>query len=398
MSTQNLIQIKRSETTKTPASLANGELAWSSNGNVLYVGDFGTVRSVGGEHITGTNEVDVSYAANGEVTIGLAANVDFSNLDANTFALSGYLVDSFTNDLNVSASNTQLVAADEIKDYVDTEIATGIASIDNINDVDTTGKAQGDVLAYDGSNWVDYNVIGDNGFNVTSNTTALSLNVDAQDGLEANSTGLFVTTGNGLTIDGNGNVAISSGDDVTFGDVAVEGDLTVTGNVVSLDITEFKVEDPLIHLGSNNVADSIDLGFIGHYSDDAGVTIEHAGLFRDADDEKFHFFRDLVDVNLDNGATTVDKTANTYARADVVLGNLEGFNATLEDVSANSLSLTNDLEVVHGGTGLSSVSNNAILYGQDTGSLAEASGSAYQVLQMNASGVPVFDSLDGGTF
>jgi len=228
MSTQNLIQIKRSETTKTPASLANGELAWSSNGNVLYVGDFGTVRSVGGEHITGTNEVDVSYAANGEVTIGLAANVDFSNLDANTFALSGYLVDSFTNDLNVSASNTQLVAADEIKDYVDTEIATGIASIDNINDVDTTGKAQGDVLAYDGSNWVDYDVIGDNGFNVTSNTTALSLNVDAQDGLEANSTGLFVTTGNGLTIDGNGNVAISSGDDVTFGDVAVEGDLTVT--------------------------------------------------------------------------------------------------------------------------------------------------------------------------
>jgi len=142
----------------------------------------------------------------------------------------------------------------------------------------------------------------------------------------------------------------------------------------------------------------VDLGFIGHYSDDAGVTVEHAGLFRDADDEKFHFFRDLVDVNLDNGATTVNKTDPTYARADVVMGNLEGFDATLEDISANTLSLTNALEVTSGGTGLQTVSNNAILYGQDTGTLAEATGSAYQVLQMNASGVPIFDSLDGGTF
>ena len=37
----NLIQIKRSETTATPGSLANGELAWAANGNILYIGDFG---------------------------------------------------------------------------------------------------------------------------------------------------------------------------------------------------------------------------------------------------------------------------------------------------------------------------------------------------------------------
>jgi hypothetical protein len=46
----NLIQIKRSETTATPGSLANGELAWAANGNILYIGDFGDgVVPIGGQ-------------------------------------------------------------------------------------------------------------------------------------------------------------------------------------------------------------------------------------------------------------------------------------------------------------------------------------------------------------
>ena len=483
MSTQNLIQIKRSETTQTPPSLANGELAWSSNGNVLFIGDFNTVRQVGGEFITGTNEVDVNYAANGQVTIGLANTVNFDDLDISTLTLNTYLVDDIIDDDTMaSASNTSLVTSEAIKTYVDAEIGAIVSDFDVAGDsgtdtvftgqtltftgdtglttsvsnnqvtidlddtavnpatygtantlgqftVDQQGRITGvtnvaidhdSLLGYVANEHIDHTNVeilqgagldGSNG-DITASRT---ISVGAGDGIAVNATStevaantsaglvaspgsLDVKLGNGLTFDGSGNVAISSGDDVTFGDLSVEGDLVVTGNVISLEVTDFKVEDPLIHLGANNVADSLDLGFVGRYSDDVGVTIEHAGLFRDADDEKFHFFKNLVDDNLDNGATTVNKSDPTYARADVVMGNLEGFDATLEDISANTLSLTTALEVTSGGTGKQSVSNNAILYGQDTGALAEATGTAYQVLQMNASGVPVFDSLDGGTF
>jgi hypothetical protein len=44
------------------------------------------------------------------------------------------------------------------------------------------------------------------------------------------------------------------------------------------------------------------------------------------------------------------------------------------------------------------VTTNAVVYGQGTSALAEATGSAYDVLRLNASGVPEFGGLDGGTF
>lgn len=626
----NLIQIKRSESTAIPTSLANGELAWSGNSEILWIGDFGGVYAVGGPgQIEVTSELSKEVAANGVVTIGLQANVNFTDIDLDTLTLGDYTVlDIIDDDTMAAASNTTLSTSESIKAYVDSEISNVVAGsateLSDLNDVAALTPEEGDFLIYDGTQqeWVsgtlaagvglsgayanatdtftidlddtavtsgsygnathvstftvdaqgrltaasntaiaipasalttdvalgtdtsgnyvasitasntitssaantgettnhilsvvagnglfsdvtglnvgfgdgitgnathvaidvsgntltvdasglsvnegalsiatsqltgsvalgtqtsgDYvaNVaqgsgisitnaggegstptiaaVGANGITITTaginvdaegglfaNTTGLYVGqgngitvntddvaVNAQDGLLANSTGLFVKTGNGITIDGSGNVAISSGDNVTFGDLTVEGDLTVTGNVVSLQITEFDVEDPLIHLASNNVADSLDIGFVGRYSDDAGSTIEHAGLFRDADDEKFHFFKNLVDANLDNGATTINKGDATYAKADVVMANLEAVA-----ISATSLTLTTDLAVTHGGTGVSSFTDNGILYGDGTNALdVTAAGTEGQVLQAGPGGVPQFGSLDGGTF
>jgi len=151
MSTQNLIQIKRSETTQTPPSLANGELAWSSNGNVLFIGDFNTVRQVGGEFITGTNEVDVNYAANGQVTIGLANTVNFDDLDISTLTLNTYLVDDIIDDDTMaSASNTSLVTSEAIKTYVDAEIGAIVSDFDVAGDSGTDTVFTGQTLTFTG--------------------------------------------------------------------------------------------------------------------------------------------------------------------------------------------------------------------------------------------------------
>ena len=60
----NLIQIKRSLTTATPASLANGELAFTANGDVLYIGSNGAVVPIGGKRVPGTLTANQALVAN----------------------------------------------------------------------------------------------------------------------------------------------------------------------------------------------------------------------------------------------------------------------------------------------------------------------------------------------
>jgi hypothetical protein len=60
----NLIQIKRSTSTATPGSLANGELAFSSNGDVLFIGANGVVEPIGGKRTPGTLTANQALVAN----------------------------------------------------------------------------------------------------------------------------------------------------------------------------------------------------------------------------------------------------------------------------------------------------------------------------------------------
>jgi len=61
----NLIQIKRSSTATTPGSLANGELAFTSNGDVLYIGSpNGSVISIGGLRNPGVLTANQALVAN----------------------------------------------------------------------------------------------------------------------------------------------------------------------------------------------------------------------------------------------------------------------------------------------------------------------------------------------
>lgn len=73
----NLMQIKRSETTAVPASLANGELAWSGNGDILYVGNFGSVTAIAGALNPGTLTANAALVADTNSTINNIIATDF---------------------------------------------------------------------------------------------------------------------------------------------------------------------------------------------------------------------------------------------------------------------------------------------------------------------------------
>ena len=74
-------------------------------------------------------------------------------------------------------------------------------------------------------------------------------------------------------------------------------------------------------------------------------------------------------------------------------------NATLTgNTTITTLILSNVLGTEYGGTGLTSFTENGVMFGANTSSLSFATGTDGQVLQINANGTPSFDVLDGGTF
>lgn len=196
-------------------------------------------------------------------------------------------------------------------------------------------------------------------------------------------------------------------------DVQIAGNLTVTGSLVTINVSTLQVTDPLIHLASNNEAsDTVDIGFVGHYSNDGGSTRRHTGFFRDASDGTYKLFTNLTQTDLDNSAVTVDTSNASYQIAQLqaylesgaLVSNSSAVtitaNSTISvNITANTLTLGTALGSSSGGTGRTSLSNNAVLVGNTAGAVTEVSSSTLgHVLQINASGAPVFAMLDGGTF
>jgi hypothetical protein len=193
------------------------------------------------------------------------------------------------------------------------------------------------------------------------------------------------------------------------GNVSVLGDLTVTGNLTTIDINSVVVSDPLIYLaGNNTTSDTVDIGFVGEYYSEA--LIRSAGLFRDHEDGVFKLFKHLAqDIKANNNIDTNDSsyqiaTLKAYLDSGALVSNsltvaITANSSVNVNIVANTLSLSSPLLGNSGGTGLSSYSNNDLMIANSTNGftpLAFNTNVGY-VLQSNGSAI-VYDILDGGTF
>ena len=81
----NLIQIKRSLTTATAPSLANGELAFTANGDHLFIGSNGASITIAGKFNPGVLTANQALVANGTSGIDkiITANAVVTTLTAN---------------------------------------------------------------------------------------------------------------------------------------------------------------------------------------------------------------------------------------------------------------------------------------------------------------------------
>ena len=195
------------------------------------------------------------------------------------------------------------------------------------------------------------------------------------------------------------------------GNLTVGGDLVVTGNVTTVNVSSLSVSDPLIKLAVNNtVSDTLYLGFTAHYNG-LGNTTNHAGLVRDPNDKDFYLFSTYGDeVAVGNNTINVADPSFTLANLNVYVqsGGLVTnathvaivANSTVNvSIIANTLTLSSPLAGTSGGTGRSTSTNNALLVGNSSNGYNELTlnTTAGYVLQTNGTAL-VYDYLDGGTF
>lgn len=504
----NLIQLKRSAANPTVPSLANGELAFTGAGNVLYIGKpdgSGNLR-IGGEQVPGTLTANQALVANstGFIDAVKTANLTARSITANGVSSpgAGYLLSvdaggntywlpqssvsintaaaftwtgihafnanvSFGATLSVNgtltANGTQLAVEKEADFNAnvsfgsdEADVVSFIASI-GTNFIPSTGSAY--ALGNTSNRWAsiysDTISIGTGGA-VTANSTRLvvSNNVglvangsigSANQVLRSNGTSIYwdtdagdisgVTAGSGLTGGGTtGDITINVGaangiaveadavgvvtgstltvnttgihvnSALSIQDLVLAGNLTVSGTLTTIDTTNLTIEDPLIKLANGNASDAWDIGYFGMYN---STGTKYMGMFRDATDGVFKLFSGLTSeptttVDTSGGGYTV-ATLQAYLQSGALTTSSSAVNITANStvavsITANSVTLSTPLAVTSGGIGRASVTAQALLVGNNSGTMTELTlAGDGKILQSNGTAL-VYADLDGGTF
>jgi len=283
----NLIQIKRSQTTGTPASLANGELAFTAAGNVVFIGNYGSVLPIAGQRTPGTLTANQALVAN---STGYIDQVKTANLYTTTITANGTTgTDGSVLAVNSSGqlfwSTTAAVGPSYIQNTDSRTLSGNLyftaanTTIENLN-VTTINRSPKLTLSGDVSGNVTFTNLGDAVLNVTvNNANGVTLGVDtegdyvadiyagngivsftgtgegstptiivkAADGIVANTTGLFANVDNSTLELSSGAIRVKD-NGIALG-TKTTGDYVqniTAGNGVSVSVTSGESAQPVI--------------------------------------------------------------------------------------------------------------------------------------------------------
>jgi len=299
----------------------------------------------------------------------------------------------------------------------------------------------------------DLNIAADTGSNVISLATD-TLSFVGGDGI---TTTIGPTDNVEFAVDNT--VIRTTGNQTITGDFTLNGNLIVQGNTTTYNVETFTVNDPIILLANNNTDNVVDIGFVAHYVENAET--KHTGLVRNVASNTWYLFENygphIQDDHILNIADPTLVTSNlvtniiggrvydlasaievadggtgqtSFTAGSIIIGNGTGgllelanttsagtygnaayvpvvtvdnygrvSSVTVEEIKISMDDLDGILPVVNGGTGANTFTTNGVLLGQGTSAITTASSSTEgHVLTINASGVPEFSMLSGGTF
>ena len=451
-----IVKIKRSSSTAVPSTLNQGEMAYSSTSDKLFIGQPGDaeVTVIGGkvymqmlDHTAGTLTASSALITDsgGKLDQLKVDNLTFNGNTISSTDTNGSITISPNGSGTIILDGVNWPVADGTTGYLLSTNGSGqaswtapptstfyLAADTGSNDLFTTGQ----VLSLTGGTNID-TVVSDNTITFNGKTDAATRSlvsaVDAggDGGFNYNnSTGVFTYTGPSASqvqahVTAGTGVAIASGvvsigqavaatsnvtfnnvtvdgllnsDDITAtnlttsGNLIVTGDFTVNGTTTTVNTATMAVEDPLLALATGNSA--ADTVDIGLYGlyDTSGSQDLYGGLFRDANDSGKWKFFK------DNQAapTTTVNTAGTGYAIGTIVAHLEDSSVA---ITGGSITGITDLTVADGGTGRSSLTSNGLLYGAGTGGINATAAGADGYILVSNSGTPTWASgVDGGTF
>jgi hypothetical protein len=252
--------------------------------------------------------------------------------------------------------------------------------------------------------------------------TNVTLNIALPDDVTI---GSDLTVTDNLVVNGNVTLGNATGDTVqTGGNLTVGGDLTVNGTTTTVNSTTTTLTDPVIELAKDtSTADGLDRGVSFKWHNGSAVKTGFFGF--DIQTQRLVFTNDEDLSGGDNASApwhnaqfggaylgNVQVGITSDNEIDTTSGNLTidsaGGTTTVDDIltvtgaaSAASLTLTTDLAVAHGGTGVSSFTGDAVIISNAGGTALSyiTSSSDGAILQYNSSGVPIASVIiDGGTY
>ena len=114
---------------------------------------------------------------------------------------------------------------------------------------------------------------------------------------------------------------IGTSDSVNFQGLQVDN-LVVAGTQTTVNTQTLNVVDPMIKMANGNQQNINDIGFYGQYSLDAGTTVRHTGLFRDASDDNYYLYQNLVD----SPTSFVNRSGTGFELATLNVGTINATN------------------------------------------------------------------------
>jgi hypothetical protein len=112
--------------------------------------------------------------------------------------------------------------------------------------------------------------------------------------------------------------------------------------------------------------------------------------FQDTDGQQVQISASTVKLGSGNTAIILGSSSGNLS--------INGGDVTLANVSITNLVLENVLGTQYGGTGLTSFTENGILFASNSSVLSFVTGTSGKVMQVGSNGVPEFNDLDGGNF
>ena len=372
---------------------ANQVLRTDSSGVAYWSDDLGDISAVSaGNGLTGggtSGDITVSVLANN----GIVANsTGLWAKQANGISVDASGINVVTgNGLSVNSSGVQLVTGSTL---TVNSVGLHVNNTLSVTSVTTTGD-----LTVNGNT-----TLGDTSGDRLTLTALVSSNVNPA----ANNT---YHLGNNSFRWAQVHAANVHGVTGTFdGNLNVAGDLVVSGNLTTVNVSSVSISDPIIYLAGNNyTSDILDIGFVANYSPD-GVLQLHTGFYRDASDSGIWKLFQGSEQEL-SGNNTVNTAANgfglailqSYLQSSGLTTNATHIAITANStvnvtLTANTLTLATPLAGTSGGTGLNTIANNDLIFGNTSNGFSKLSlGTVGKVLQSNGTAI-VYDDIDGGTF